>query len=173
MSATRITTCPGCGLERPSSDRPYDRKFHASAECWALFEQVITAEFQDAVLFGQVHQLTVDAYAVQHAGGRHPDKSVCVHSAGLCRVLERGFPPMNVAAQLQRLVRRASWPHFEPPAARAKLTVGDVALADSPPAHAALVREWAGQVWQAWSAHHDVVRQIVDELLRRREGRTA
>ena len=50
----------------PLSERTYDRKFYASAECWSLFEEVLAAEFQNPVLFGQAHQLTVDSYAVQH-----------------------------------------------------------------------------------------------------------
>ena len=83
----QMKICPGCGLEMPISQRDYDRKFYASAECWSVFEEVLAAEFQSAVLFGQVHQLTVDTYAVQHAGGHHPDKSVCVHLVGLHLVL--------------------------------------------------------------------------------------
>ncbi len=34
----------------PVTGRAYDRKFHASAECWSLFEEVLAAEFQNAVL---------------------------------------------------------------------------------------------------------------------------
>lgn len=148
----------------PSSPHPYDRKFHASAECWAVFEQVLAAEYQNAVLFGQVHQLTVDTYAVQHAGGRHPDKSVCVHFVGLYLVLERGLAPTAVPPHLQRLASRTTWPHLEPPSARAALTVRDVALADSPLTHAARVRDWAVQVWQLWAPHHDASRALAKEI---------
>ncbi len=159
--ADQMRSCPGCGIEMPRSEQSYDRKFHASAECWSLFEKVLAAEFQDPVLFGEVHQLTVDAYAVQHAGGRHPDKSVCVHFVGLQLVLEGGVAPTKVPPLLQRLVAgRASWPHLEPPEDRASLTVRDVALADSAQTHAARVREWAAEVWQAWERHHDVAREL-------------
>jgi len=161
--ATRA--CPGCGIEMPRSERHYDRKFNASAECWSLFEEVLTAEFQNAVLFGQVHQLTVDAYAVQHAGGVHPDKSVCIHLAGLYLVLERGVAPVEVPPRLQRLAQRASWPHLAPPVARAGLTVYDVALADSPESHARIVRDWAAQVWRAWAPHHDTARELAQDLV--------
>src|SRR5262245_7848190 len=142
-----MSSCPGCGLQMPPSGRTYDRKFHASAECWSMFEQALAAEFQNAVLLGQVHQLTGDTYAVQHAGGRHPDKSVCIHLMGLHLVLERGVKPTDVPPLFQRIAVRESWPHLEPPEERAALTVLDVALADSPAAHAARVREWATQVW--------------------------
>ena len=59
--------CPGCGLEMPLAYRVYECNFNSSPECWSVFEEVLAAEFQNAVLFGQVHQLTVDTYAVQHA----------------------------------------------------------------------------------------------------------
>ena len=160
----QMRTCPGCGLEMPLSARSYDRKFHASAECWSVFEEVLAVEFQNAVLFGQVHQLTVDAYAVQHAGGRHPDKSVCVHLVGLYLMLERGIAPMEVPPFLQHVASRGSWPHLDPPEARATLTVYDVALTETPQTHASVVRDWAAQVWMAWSPHHDAARELARDL---------
>lgn len=162
--AVQMRTCPGCGLEMPLSARSYDRKFHASAECWSVFEEVLAAEFQNAVLFGQVHQLTVDTYAVQHAGGRHPDKSVCVHLVGLYLMLERGVAPMEVPPLLQRLASGASWLYLDPPEARATLTVYDVAIAETPQTHALVVREWAAQVWKVWSPHHDAARELARSL---------
>jgi hypothetical protein len=130
-----------------------------------VFEEVLAVEFQDAVLFGQVHQLTVDAYAVQHAGGRHPDKSVCVHLVGLYLMLERGVAPMGVPPLLQRLASHTSWPHLDAPEARAALKVYDVAAADSPQTHALRVREWAAEVWRVWSPHHDAARELANDLV--------
>ncbi|HSB10513.1 MAG TPA: DUF5946 family protein [Blastocatellia bacterium] len=165
---TRV--CPGCGLEMPLSERTYDRKFHASAECWSVFEEVLAAEFQDPVLFGQVHQLTVDTYAVQHAGGQHPDKSVCVHLVGLHLVIEQKLAPVEVSPLLQRLVSGTSWPHLDPPAERASLTVCDVALADSSQTHAQRVREWAAEVWRTWRPHHGVARELARDVSGRQLG---
>ena len=158
-----LVSCPGCGLEEPKSGVAYDRKFHASAECWAVFELVLAAEFQSAILFGRAHQMTADAYAVQHAGGRHPDKSVCIHLAGLCLVLEGGVAPVEVPKALQRIAAvTTDWPHLEPPPRRdGARTVRDVATASDPEAHVAMVRAWASEVWEAWRPHHDVVRSLV------------
>ena len=156
--------CPGCGLVLPSNEQSYDRKFHASAECWTEFEKVLAVEYQDPAVFGEVHQLTVDAYAVQHAGGQHPDKSVCIHLAGLCLVLELGVPPMKVPPLLGRLASRTSWPQLDPPM-RATLTVHDVASSDSPQAHVLRVRAWATDVWRAWSPHHGVARELAKHVL--------
>jgi hypothetical protein len=130
-----------------------------------VFEEVLAVEFQNAVLFGQVHQLTVDAYAVQHAGGQHPDKSVCVHLVGLYLMLERSVSPVEVPPLLQRLASTASWLHLDPPEARASLTVFDVAVAETLDAHALRVREWAAEVWSAWSPHHEAVRELARGLV--------
>jgi hypothetical protein len=162
--AASLVSCPGCGLERPASGISYERKFHASAECWALFEEVIGREFESAVLFGQAHQLTVDAYAVQHAGGAHPDKSVAIHLAGLHLALERDLRLVEVPAWLQRIAAASPrWPHLDPPTVRPRgMTVRNVAEARSPEKHVAAVRAWAAQVWETWCPHHAAARALAE-----------
>jgi hypothetical protein len=164
--ATSTRSCPGCGLTAPQSELSYDRKFNASPECWSLFETVIAAEFQDAVLFGRAHQLTVDAYAVQHAGGRHPDKSVDIHLVGLHLVFDKGVAPTEVPRRLQKLAGLVvAWPHFETPSGRSALTVGDVANAGGQfETHARLVQAWASEVWSNWRHHHPAVRLLAKDL---------
>ena len=147
----------------PTGAATYDGYFNTSQECWSVFTEVIGAEFSNAALFGQVHQRTVDAYAAQHAGGPHPDKSVFIHLTGLYLVLERGIPPTSVAPFLQKLAARVhEWPHFEPPSTVWPLTIFDVATADD---HAAAVREWSAGVWAGWGMHHEVIAQAVSEKL--------
>jgi hypothetical protein len=151
-------TCPGCGLERPTGAAPYDGYYHASPECWSVYGEVPAAEYQNPVLFGQVHQLSVDTYASQHTGGPHPDKSVCVHLVGLHLALDQGLAPVQVPRRLQRLVSRTSaWPHFPTPAERSARTVLEVAAAGSPQEHARRAREWAAEVWATWRAHHAAI----------------
>ncbi|MGH7149675.1 MAG: DUF5946 family protein [Planctomycetota bacterium] len=156
-----LRRCPGCGLEMPRGKGAYGGYFHVSPECGSVFTEVLEAEYGNPALFGQVHRLTVDTYAVQHAGGPHPDKSVDVHLVGLHIVLERGVDPALVHPYLQRMVGAVSaWPHFPPPEIRGPLTVFDVAAADPPGKHTSLVREWAEQVWRAWSPHHEAVARL-------------
>lgn len=162
-------TCPGCGLEMPRSDRSYDHYFNASPECWSLFGEIEAREFENPALFGQVHQLTVDTYAVQHAGGPHPDKSVCIHLVGLYLALERSMPPERIRPLQQRLAARGAWPHLEPPREREWLTTYEVALAAMPEEHVRLVRQWAEQVWHAWSAHHRVAQSLACEVMKNEE----
>jgi hypothetical protein len=138
--------------------------YNVTPECWSVYTEVLEKEYANGVLFGQVHQLTVDAYAVHHAGGPHPDKSVDVHLVGLHLVIERGFPPPNVPKHLQQLASRiTSWPHFPPPAMPQSITVFDVAMADSPEQHAARVREWSAAVWSAWAPVHRAVAELAGE----------
>ncbi len=165
------SVCPGCGLRLPRHDRVrYDGGFHTSAECWEVFTEVLGKEFNDPRLFGLSHQLTVDAYAVQHAGGNHRDKSVVIHLCGLHLVLDRGLPPTGVAPLFQRLASAVPvWPHLVPPGDIFAITVFDVALAQTAQEHAKVVRTWASVVWRAWSSHHQQIRRLVAEHLDAKE----
>ena len=167
MTPAAESACPGCGLEMPRDEEAaYDGYYHCSPECWSVYTEVLGVEFGDPVLFGRVHQLTVDAYAAQHAGGRHPDKSVGIHLAGLHLVLERGIPARRVSPLHQRLAEGVgSWPHFPPPADAGATTVLDVALAGTPEEHVERVRRWAREVWGAWSDRHDEVAALVSRHL--------
>ena len=141
--------------------------YNTSAECWTVYSETLGAEYSDAAIFGQVHQLTVDAYALQHAGGEHPNKSVGIHLAGLHLTTERGIKPPLIPPYLQRLAELVeSWPHFDPPQTAWRLTVFDVALvAGELESHTRVVREWSSEVWDAWSAHHAVVSALVAQHL--------
>jgi len=146
----------------------YDGYFNCTPECWSIFTEVIGREFSNAVLFGQVHQLTVDAYAVQHAGGRHPDKSVDVHLTGLYLVFERGIAATSVAPLLQQLATRVhDWPHFDPPTITWPQTIFDVAMADD---HIAAVRDWSAGVWAAWGKDREAIASLC-ELAKQRQSR--
>ena len=148
------------------SSAGYDGYFHTSPECWQVFTEVLASEYSNAVLFGRIHQLTVDTYAVQHAGGRHPDKSVGIHFAGLYLMLAQGASPTDVPRLHQRLAERVDqWPHFEPPSRKVALTILDIALSATAEDHVRLVRDWAHEVWDAWAQHHSEIEDLVAEKL--------
>ena len=168
MTPLQENTCPGCGLQIPAGrSPPYHGYYHTSPECWAVYTEVLGSEFGNAVLFGQVHQLTVDTYAVQHAGGGHPDKSIDVHLVGLHLMLERDMRPTSVPKYLQRLADVVTdWPHFPTPDVMGAPTVCDVALSDSVGDHIDAVQAWAGSLWEAWSRHHAGVADFVTRHLK-------
>ncbi|HEU4509390.1 MAG TPA: DUF5946 family protein [Pyrinomonadaceae bacterium] len=169
MTVLQETFCPGCGLRMPArTNRTTSRGYYnVSEECWDLYTEVLGRECCDAVVFGQVHQLTVDSYAVQHAGGPHPDKSLGVHLYGLYLALEKGIRSPYIPPLLQQLVAAIEvWPHYVPPTERAALTVFDVAFCDTTEDHIRVVKDWAQAVWETWSKHHAEVASLVSQSLK-------
>jgi hypothetical protein len=147
----------------PQSEKvTYDGYFNCSPECWVLFEEVLAVSSGDPEKYAPVHQLTIDAYAAQHAGGRHPDRSVLVHLAGLHAAFELQMPWADVPAMLKQLaVRVPAWPHLVPPEFPSPLTILEVALAEGPADHVARVGSWANSVWHSWADQHDTVARLV------------
>jgi len=131
----------------------------SSPGCWAAYGVVLAREYSDSA-YGSEHRITVDAYAAQHPGRPSPQsiKSVALHLASLCLVLEHGFSMARATAAIRTgasSVNPFVW--LEPPARLGSLNVADVAPADTPAKHQYLVRAWASGVWAAWAEHHTVI----------------
>jgi hypothetical protein len=159
-------TCPGCGLLLERVDGPKHPYLGASASCWALYGEVLAREYSDPALLG-CHQLTVDAYSVQHPSkpDRRMTQSVVLHLLTLCLFLERGADPRHGPALHKRLVGRGSWFWLDPPRPNGTLNVSHVRQAKSPEEHVDRVWTWAADVWQAWAAHHETIHLWLDEAL--------
>jgi hypothetical protein len=156
-----MTTCPGCGVELPETGSINATHFNASGECTDLFVDAQGLNHGDPSRLSYL-QLTVDAYASQHAGGPHPDTSVDVHLAGLYLWFERGLRPPDVARLQQRLAATKVWPHFAPPARAGEMTIGDV-VASRADAHTTTT--WGAGVWRAWDGEHEGVARFVGAAL--------
>jgi CTP:molybdopterin cytidylyltransferase MocA len=159
--------CPGCAArylpQVPDEAHPY---IGASAACWAAFGEVLAREFGD-VAYGRLHRNTVDVYAVQHPGtdARRERQSVALHLIGLCHWLEHDVEVERLNAVTQKLANaNRDWPAIDPPSAY-PMTVVDLLGARDGPEHLRLVRLWAERTWEAWSAHHDIVRAWAREAL--------
>lgn len=134
------------------------------AGCLRLFEEVIALEFSD-YRYGRIHRLTVDAYSLQH-----PDKymlsgkSFAAHLTGMCAALEYDDAPV-----LNRAVQRwlGTNPRVEKPARlpefKGGLTITYIRGASDAEEHTRRVREWAQEVWAAWSEHHALARRLIAE----------
>lgn len=155
--------CPGCRLRMPAQPQlEYGGYYHCSPECWLVYSEVLGSQFSNAVVFGAVHQMTVDAYAVQHAGGPHPDKSVTIHLAGLLAAFELGVHPMQIPGLLRTIADNThEWPHFDQPQANGPLDISAIAFADSPLDQIERVQSWAKFVWDSWSSHHEKIAEFV------------
>jgi hypothetical protein len=114
---TAAVICPGCGATVPDVEETRRRTYVGSAPgCWLLYSEVLAREYGD-FRYTPAHQLTVDAYAVQHPGvrERRSAQSVAIHLVGLCLSLERRRGP----AELPRLRQAAGGAEADLPVAHA------------------------------------------------------
>ena len=171
MRTTRSPTgagsaCPGCGLVLPPSDGPTHAYLGSSPACWARYGELLVREYGE---FGNpaIHRLSVDAYAVQHPGvpERRSIQSVAVHLMALSLVLERGWLPADVTKRMGGFVERARPAWLDPPEPNGTLTVEHPLAAANAASHEVRVREWAADVWPAWSRHHGRVAAWLDGYL--------
>lgn len=156
------STCPGCGLSAPETGGEPAQEHRASAACYRLYGELLARDYSDPAYYRVAHQLVVDAYAAQHAGGisRREVQTVALCLMTLCLFVEDGVPAAE-GPRLHQLMasRRPDFRWLEPPPQRSLLTVADVLAARGVDEHEQLVRRWASQVWQAWSRHHDTIRK--------------
>jgi Family of unknown function (DUF5946) len=136
----------------------------ASSACWTRFAELSATLPQGDT---PLRRLVTDAYMVQHPGvpERRAIQSVCLHLVGLCLVIERGLPPRELSAVLQRvLARPPAWRWLDPPEPNGLLTVGSLeeAGSESGPAIDAAVEAYVRGIWAAWAPHHAQVRAWVD-----------
>ena len=168
LGARSEVRCPGCHALFPPIDELRERNLYVEAApgCFAAYAEIIGLESSDVRLAG-THMLAADAYPAQHPGvpGRQSSQSVWVHLVGLCLSLEHGFDGVASARAKGRLATRdAVFDWLEPPENRGDITVLDV-LHAGPDRHRAAVEAWARSVWDAWAAHHDVIRAKAASLL--------
>jgi hypothetical protein len=147
--------CPSCGLRARSVDGPTDPYHASSPACWEAFGNL------DLV---GASQLAVDTYMAQHPGiatsaGR---RSVFTHLVGLHLALHAAENPSRIR-QLLGVVfpdKGLEAPSIDEVPDLRGLTVCEV-LAAAPEARDARQTDWAGFVWDAWSAEHDCVADLV------------
>jgi hypothetical protein len=158
-----VSTCPGCGVVLPDVAGPSHPYMLSSPACWAMYGEVLARSYSDPQLRG-VHQLLVDAFAVQHPGvpDRRSAQSVGLHLMTLCLFLERGVDPAEGPRLHKQMIE---WPAFgwlEPPQSRGEITVANVHAAASTTDRIAATKAWARSAWEAWSPHHETVRGWLD-----------
>jgi len=135
-----------------------------TAGCRKLFEAILAREFSD-FRYGKIHRLTVDCYALQHPDAyMRSGKSFAAHLTGICAALER-----EDAFSVNQLVQRwlSTNPQIDKPAhipeQRGSLTVSYILNAEDTEEHIKRVREWARNIWAAWSEHHDLAGRLITE----------
>lgn len=154
--------CEDCGAAVPEG----------KAGCQRMFEEVIAREFSD-YRYGRIHRLTVDAYCLQHPEPyMRSGKSFAAHLTGVCAALER-----EDSFEINRVVQQwlSGNPAIDKPARlpedRGELTIVHIHSAANAEEHNQRVREWANSVWVAWSAYHDLARELIGEATARAKKR--
>ena len=155
-------SCYGCGAQVDAAPGMPHKYLGTVWGCWEAFGQVLAREYS-AGEPDVTHRLSVDAYALQHPGtlGRQTIQSMNVHLVSLHLILERGVSAQEALLGIRRTLKAA--PYFvwlDPPVPNGTMTVLDVAPAAEMDEHRWLVGQWARDVWQAWSPHHDHVREF-------------
>ena len=132
--------------------------------CLNLFEEILAREFSD-YRYGKIHRLTVDAYSLQHpAAYMRSGKSFAAHLTGMCAAFE-----YDDTLALNQAVQKwlSTNPTIDKPAGlpeqRGSITIIHIHTARDAEEHTIRVREWAQDVWTAWSDHHDLARQLIGE----------
>ena len=167
-SNPQMSACPSCGVTAEDSGDPAPEEHVASAACWAVYGQVLARSYTDPA-YRAVHQIAVDAYTAQHAGGtsRREVQAVALCLMTLCLFVEDGVDPaMGPALHKRMVAHRPEFSWLAPPRQNHLMTVGDVLTASDADQHCRLVREWGRQVWQAWAPHHATVRAYNVQALR-------
>jgi len=157
-SAVDRTPCPACGA--PLGGR---------AGCQRVFDQLSAAAWQDLTR-GSVHNLVVDAYAMQHPEeyGKSA-KSYFQHLTALGCGLEH-----HGEAQLYWSIA-PTFEHTPPPpkppllVERGSLTIALV-VGEAGSDYAARVRDWAAAVWLAYASQHALAHERLAIAHRHRSG---
>lgn len=155
------SVCPGCATRLHFSHVLCEGYFNTTPERWSLFTEVQGTQYGNALFGRHTHQSTIDAYAAQHAGANHPDKSVAIHLLGLYLVIEQEADPLEFAPVQQRIGSAcANRPKLIRPEDRGGLTIFNVAMAADGD-HINTAHSWSREVRGMWAEH----RQTIAELL--------
>jgi hypothetical protein len=132
------------------------------AGCLKLFEEILAREFSD-YRYGKIHRLTVDAYSLQHPDPyMRSGKSFAAHLTGIYAALE-AEDALAVNQTVQKWL--STNPKIDKPAQlpqqRGNLTIAFIHSAVDADEHSKRVREWAQEVWSAWSEHHALAKQLI------------
>lgn len=149
------TVCPGCGVELQSSVLTLDVRYNASCACLNLFNELTAFTLVNA---GKdfIHQISLDAYTAQHTGPKIKPIGISFALIGLYLAFERGYTGRQVQLAHMALAKtRRDWPRFEPPKAKAEITVADVVKGLTAANHRERISAWGKAVWKTWAAERE------------------
>jgi hypothetical protein len=143
--------CSSCGAHVPGG----------RSGCQRLFDELGAAVYAD-VRRASVHDIAVDAYSMQHPEeyGRSA-KSYAAHLMRLCCGVEHKGDAKTYETIRRWLDGRTGLDRPLPPAERGTITIADV-VTQPIEGYADAVRDWAAQVWAAYSSQHALAREWIN-----------
>ena len=160
-----LTTCFSCGAITENIDGATHRYLLSTPGCWSVYGEVLAREYSDFAYMA-VHDLTVDAYAVQHPGEANPQtiSSLNIHLASLYAYFKLDYPVRElskVKAQVVRYKDEFIW--LEPPSYLGHLTINDILLAENATQHCERVNQWAEDVFNQWQDCYPIVKGLLEK----------
>lgn len=165
VSQTSLQKCFGCGGLFPEMSGTTHKYMLSTAGCWSSYGDLLAREYENPVLCGSAHRLTVDAYALQHPGDtndRRAIQSVWVHYAALQLAFEHQRPLADIPPVMQKLAG-GSFPPLPTIPGRFAVTHADM-IAQPIDNHSALVRDWAHCAYDAWSHLNQPIKDLLNQL---------
>jgi hypothetical protein len=156
MTANKII-CPGCHLHLADEQLAPSDRYNASGECLDLFNQLSARTF--ALEHPDFHhQLSVDAYSAQHAGGVAKNMTTAYALIGLYLALEQRFTGRQVQ-HVHSIIPKQQWAPISVPGQAAAITVQSVLKANTNEDLYTAIRKWATSVWNSWALQHEWVKE--------------
>lgn len=160
---SEITICEGCGLQLPMINDVCHSYMLSSPACWKIYNEVLAREYGDNA-YSSVNRLTVDSYALQHPGtdDRRAIKSVNTHLASLYLIFEKNHSYGEATAMMTHIIEKhkVQFTYLKPPKDLGNLTIYDVWKAKNAEEHIDIVKQWAKNVWDAWSEYHQYIARL-------------
>ena len=157
--------CFACGSSFEPVEGPKHKYMLSSSGCWKAYGELLAREYVNPMLFGAVHRLTVDAYALQHPGDpadRRARQSVWVHYAALHLALQETEDHSRIPSIMQKLTA-GTFPMLPPAPTKFEVTLEDV-LAQGVSNHVSAVRAWADCAFNAWAELENQTRAMLKSL---------
>jgi len=166
MNKLRTEKCTYCGIKTEAIGGPVHRYLVSTPGCWRKFGEILAREYEDIRLF-KCHDLTVDAYALQHPGveGNQTINSSNIHLVSLYAyfVMKTDLSELSrIKQNVAKRKREFFW--LEPPHDMKELNIGCLNTTDNPDAYCSDVEEWARYVFLKWEEHHEVARLHFKEM---------
>jgi hypothetical protein len=181
-----LRECPGCSAMFQKRDGFCDKYGVMSQECYRAFLAVVSYE-QKRYGTTHVHRLLVDACFVQHPP--HLDvqiilglenklifesvQAITIHLVALHLAFERRVDFARVSKEMDNFLinvqrQKVEFLELQPPRSVGTVRVVDLFQAVTEQQltldeYVGLIEKYADQAWDAWSAHHVLIRKVYDK----------